>query len=83
MERHPFLLPADEVAQQLGTDTENGLTTARVAELHKVCPPNQLDVAGGVKWYRVLSRQLVHPMNLVSELAGHDIRILLTSRRFY
>jgi Na+-exporting ATPase len=65
MERHPFLLPAEEVAQHLETDIENGLTSAKVAELQKKHPKNELDVAGAVKWYKVLGRQLIHPMNLV------------------
>jgi hypothetical protein len=63
---HPFLQTPDEVAQRFNTNIENGLTTAQVIELRKICKRNELEVAGAVKWYRVLGRQLVHPMNLAS-----------------
>lgn len=65
-DRHPFLLPVDDVARQLGTNIENGLTARKVAELQKECPPNELVDGGGIAWYKILTKQLSNAMILVS-----------------
>jgi Na+-exporting ATPase len=64
--RHPFLLPVDDVARQLGTNVETGLTARKVAELQRDCPPNELVGGGGIAWYRILTKQLSNAMILVS-----------------
>jgi P-type Na+/K+ transporter len=53
-EKHPFLLAVEDVAQQLGTNTETGLTARKVGELQKSHPPNKLEGGGGISWYKIL-----------------------------
>ena len=38
-ERHPFLLSIEDVAKELGTSIENGLSSAKVQQLQKEFPP--------------------------------------------
>jgi magnesium-transporting ATPase (P-type) len=66
---HPFLLPIDDVCQQLGTNIENGLSAKKVSELQKEYPPNELEGGGSVEWYKILIKQLVNAMILVSLLS--------------
>jgi Na+-exporting ATPase len=66
--KHPFLLPAEDVAAALNTDTEKGLSSAQVADLSQKYPKNELDVGGGVVWYTIFIRQLCNAMILVSSL---------------
>ena len=65
-ERHPFLLSVNDVAEQLGTDIEVGLTARKVAELQRECAPNELADGGGIAWYKILIKQLSNAMILVS-----------------
>jgi Na+-exporting ATPase len=65
-ERHPFLLSAEDVAQQLGTNIETGLSARQVAELRNVFPRNELEGGGGVSWYKILIKQISNAMILVS-----------------
>lgn len=64
-ERHPFLLPFQDVVTYLGSDTERGLSSEKVAQLQQKYPPNELDVGGGISWYTIFLRQLFNAMILV------------------
>jgi magnesium-transporting ATPase (P-type) len=66
-DRHPFLLSVEDVAQQLGTNTETGLSARQVAELRNVSPLNELEGGGGVSWYKILLKQISNAMILVSQ----------------
>jgi Na+-exporting ATPase len=66
LEKHPFLLPIEEVAQQLGTNIESGLSAVKVQELQRNHPPNELEGGGGVPWYKILLKQCSNAMILVS-----------------
>jgi Na+-exporting ATPase len=65
-EPHPFLLSVEDVAKQLGTNVETGLTARKVADLQRECPPNELVGGGGIAWYKILTKQLSNAMILVS-----------------
>ncbi|KAG9230963.1 P-type ATPase-like protein [Amylocarpus encephaloides] len=64
-DKHPFLCSVDDVAQQLGTNIENGLTARQVQELQKTNPRNELEDGGGVVWYRIFLKQCSNAMILV------------------
>jgi magnesium-transporting ATPase (P-type) len=64
-DKHPFLLVVDDVAQQLGTNIETGLSARKVAELQKTYPPNELDGGKGIAWYKILLKQISNAMILV------------------
>lgn len=66
-EPHPYLLPIEEVCQQLGTNIESGLTSKRAAELQKEYPPNELEGGGSVEWYKILIKQISNAMILVGD----------------
>lgn len=63
---HPFKLSIEEVAAQLNTSTETGLTKAAAAEALKSHGENKLHGDGGVKWTTVLLKQVSNAMILVS-----------------
>jgi P-type Na+/K+ transporter len=65
-DRHPFLLPIGNVAQQLGTNIETGLSARQVTQLRNDFPPNELVGGGGVSWYKILVKQISNAMILVS-----------------
>jgi magnesium-transporting ATPase (P-type) len=65
-DRHPFLLSVEDVARQLGTNIETGLSARQVAELRNEFPPNELEGGGGVSWYKILLKQISNAMILVS-----------------
>ena len=65
-ERHPFLLSVGDVAKQMGTNIETGLTARKAAELQRECAPNELVGGGGIAWYKILTKQLSNAMILVS-----------------
>lgn len=75
-EKHPFLLPVQDVAQKLDTDIERGLTSAQVAQLQEKHPSNELDVGGAIPWYTIFLRQLLNAMILVS--LRHPTHLSLT-----
>lgn len=64
---HPFLLTVENVAQQLGTNIETGLSKRQVADLQKDHPPNELEGGGGIAWYKILIKQMSNAMILVSK----------------
>lgn len=63
---HPFLLSVEETAQALATDVDRGLTSAQVAELQQKYPKNELDVGEGIPWYKLLTKQILNAMIIVS-----------------
>ncbi|KAK0620952.1 hypothetical protein B0T14DRAFT_497374 [Immersiella caudata] len=63
--KHPFLLRPEEVAEDIGTDLDKGLTSAQVAEAQSKYPPNELDIGSGIAWYTIFIRQLCNAMILV------------------
>jgi len=65
-ERHPFLLPIEDVARQLDTNVESGLTALKVQELQREYPKNELEGGGGIAWYKILLKQISNAMILVS-----------------
>ncbi len=77
-ERHPFLLTAQDVAQQLATNIETGLSKRQVTDLQKGHPPNELEGGGGIAWYKILIKQMTNAMILVSPVPFHQ-RSLLTA----
>jgi hypothetical protein len=81
MERHPFLLSVEEVAQQLETNFENGLTNLKVQELQNRHPPNELQGGGGIAWYKILMKQISNAMILVRH-SQFLILVLLTFYRY-
>ncbi|CZR53360.1 related to Ca2+-transporting ATPase [Phialocephala subalpina] len=64
-DRHPFLLPVKNVAQQLSTNIETGLSKRQVADLQKDHPPNELEGGDGIAWYKILIKQCSNAMILV------------------
>jgi Na+-exporting ATPase len=64
-ECHPFLLPAEEVARQLGVNIETGWSYARVKEIQAEHPPNELETGGGISWWKILLKQCSNAMMLV------------------
>lgn len=66
--KHPFQLTSNDVAQQLQTDIETGLSPAAVKELQNKYGLNKLAGEGGVKWYAILSKQMTNAMILVSSV---------------
>ncbi|KAF3061115.1 Calcium-transporting ATPase 3 [Daldinia childiae] len=68
-ERHPFLLTAQDVAKELETDLERGLSSAKVTQLQEKYPPNELDVGGAIPGYKIFLKQLFNAMILILFLA--------------
>lgn len=66
---HPFLLSVEDVARQLGTNLETGLSARQVAELQNKVPPNELEGGGGVSWHKILIKQISNAMILVNQLS--------------
>ncbi|KAL1868834.1 potassium/sodium eff [Paecilomyces lecythidis] len=68
-ERHPFLIPVEEMTSLLQTDIENGLSDTKAQELQQRYGPNRLEGEGGVKWYSILGKQISNAMIMVLILA--------------
>ena len=56
--RHPFLLSAQDVAAELQTDIDKGLTKTQVQEQQGQHPEHELDVGGAIPWYKILTKRL-------------------------
>jgi hypothetical protein len=63
--RHPFLLSAQDVARELGTDTDRGLTAVQVRELSERFPANELHGGGAIPLHKILYRQVFNSMTMV------------------
>ena len=63
--RHPFLLPLDQILQQLGTDTDTGLSKLKAQQSQRDYGPNKLKGEGAVSWYSILAKQVSNAMILV------------------
>jgi len=66
-DRHPFLLSVEEVARQLKTNIETGLSARQAVELRNEFPPNELEGGGGAAWHKILIKQISNAMILVSQ----------------
>ena len=64
-ERHPFLLPAQELYRHLGTNKDTGLSKVKAQETLQHYGPNRLKGEGAVQWYSVLIKQISNAMILV------------------
>lgn len=64
--KHPFLLSIGETADALSTDVDKGLTSAQVAQMQQKYPKNELDVGEGIAWYKLLTKQILNAMIIVS-----------------
>lgn len=64
--KHPFLLSVAETADALSTDVDKGLTSAQVAQMQEKYPKNELDVGDGIAWYKILTKQILNAMIIVS-----------------
>ncbi|KAI5307560.1 Na+ ATPase, partial [Ascosphaera atra] len=69
-EKHPFLLPVDKLAQDLGTHLDTGLQgDAKIRELQNQYGPNRLSGDKGPSWYSLFMKQISNAMILVLILA--------------
>ena len=66
-QQHPYLLTVDDTASALSTSVDTGLTEERAVQKQAQYGPNELDVGGGVPWYKILAKQLFNAMNIVSK----------------
>ncbi|KAF9210397.1 Na+ ATPase [Podila verticillata] len=64
---HTFTV--DQVAEHYGTNTLEGLTAAEATNRLKVYGVNELQGNGGVKWYKVLWRQLANALVVILLIA--------------
>ncbi|KAI9669474.1 MAG: Na+ ATPase [Caeruleum heppii] len=69
LSKHPFLLSVEQLKQELTTDLDTGLSSVDAQTLQKQHGANRLNDEGGVKWYRLLLKQISNAMILVLTLA--------------
>ncbi|CAK7563678.1 MAG: potassium/sodium eff [Sporothrix epigloea] len=62
---HPFLLSVQDVAKQLETDVDKGLTAAQVQQRQSQYGPNELEVHEPTPWYSILIKQFCNAMIIV------------------
>lgn len=62
---HAFLLTPQDVASQLSTNLETGLTARQVQSIQASHPPNELNTGGSIAWYKILIKQISNAMILV------------------
>ena len=63
--QHPFLLPVDEISEQLGTNIETGLSRLKAQQSQRDYGPNKLKGEGAIQWYSILAKQISNAMILV------------------
>ena len=63
--RHPFLLPLNEIVEQLGTNVDTGLSRLKAQQSQHDYGPNKLKGEGGIQWYSILVKQISNAMILV------------------
>lgn len=66
LSRPPHFLSSDEVALQLQTDPENGLSAEEAKSRLAIFGPNELSKGAGVSAGRILAKQIFNAMSLVS-----------------
>lgn len=62
---HPFLLTSQDVAKQIETDVDKGLTESQVADRQATYGLNELEVEKPTPWYSILIKQFCNAMILV------------------
>lgn len=83
---HPYLsqpphsLTHEEIIAELGTNSENGLTTAEVKERLAKYGENMLEGDEGVSIAKIFIRQIANAMMLVCSSLRHDWNLLTTPR---
>ncbi len=63
---HPFLLSVKDVAEQLDTNIDNGLTDVQVKQRQEKYGLNELEVQEPTPWYSILFKQFCNAMIIVS-----------------
>ena len=63
--KHPFTQLSEEVITHLQTNDETGISPNQAQEAQKTYGPNKLEGEGGVKWHKVLLKQVSNAMILV------------------
>ncbi|KAL1891022.1 potassium/sodium eff [Sporothrix stenoceras] len=63
--QHPFLLSVQDVAKQLETDIDKGLTAVQVQQRQAKYGPNELEVQEPTPWYSILIKQFCNAMIIV------------------
>ena len=66
LSRAPHFLSANEVAHQLQTDSDNGLSDEEAKSRLTTIGLNELQGGGGVSAGRILAKQIFNAMSLVS-----------------
>ena len=66
LDQPAYRLRPDEIAQQLGTDYQTGLSKQEAARRHGIVGNNALEFEGGVSIWKVLIRQVANALTLVS-----------------
>jgi len=66
LEQPAYLLKPDEVARQLGTNFEEGLSKQEAKRRHGLVGDNALEGGEGVSIWRVLVRQVANALTLVT-----------------
>ncbi|CAK7233630.1 potassium/sodium eff [Sporothrix curviconia] len=63
--QHPFLLSVQDVAAQLETDVDKGLTAVQVKQRQEQYGRNELEVHEPTPWYSILIKQFCNAMIIV------------------
>ena len=71
--QHPFLLPLDEIIEQLGTNVETGLSRLKAQQSQHDYGPNKLKGEGAIQWYSILVKQISNAMILVRLQRYHRV----------
>ncbi|KAK3323898.1 hypothetical protein B0T19DRAFT_216404 [Cercophora scortea] len=63
--RHPFLLSVQEVEARFKTSIDSGLATNQIPALKAEYGTNELKIAGAIRWYTILLKQIFNAMVMV------------------